>query len=215
MKPLSFSGFSITAVLLSGIILLLFYLSPNTYTITKPFPLPSKEELYQLSGDAFTAACTIPEQTARKMSTAALLETYLNHAKPFIFFGVTYYGEAFKSFRQRGCFGLEELMEREDLIQTLISRYRKLPLLSKPIEPPFTEEMEEIAYEAGGKLWLLDVLCAQLELNSGGRQERRLLAMIEEKNAQRALNHPLYGGPNMYEWTTQQDLMRGYLMLPR
>ena len=195
------------------------HLSSGTlkYPITKPyvFPVvPNTPEWVALETNLDKIdACAIPEEITSKMTTEALLETYLTHPMSFIIMAFDSYRAGFELLKTQYHFGLDDLMKREDLCEVVLKRYKKIELYKGSVDETLTYEEKLIAYKEGydnaDAMMLLELLAAQIDFTDCPKHQEKLEKLIFKKNADKE-KYDFYEKKQWmvtYEWALQKERM--------
>lgn len=190
------------------------YWASKGYTVTLAYTypvLPGTPEWKALA-DVIERreACSVPGELVAKMTTEALLETYLNYPLVSEIFFFNFYSGGFVSLQQHHQFGLNELMQREDLLKVVYERYHAIPIYWGKI--PEGVDWEELwlrkEYIDNKHMQYLEVLIAQLDLTGNGVYQSKLRKELYKKDLARKGNVAFYGSrQSTYEWTLYQDAM--------
>ena len=185
------------------------YDNPSPYTITKPFVFPELADT--MSDREKIAAHSIAPEIVSQMTTDALLETFLtypNFQYPFGYISV-FYREWLALYEKAPDFGLSELMKREDLAESILKRYRHIPIYKGDIPTDLTwigymfgDEMSDAYKTIFGnvdKINRLELLAGLMDLTGDDKVTVNLLKEIEKKTEKRAkYDNGLGGAPDNY-----------------
>lgn len=190
------------------------YWGSKGYTVTQAYTypvLPGTPE-WKALGDviAMREACSVPDELVAKMTTEALLETYLTYPFTSDIRAFNFYSGGFVSLQHHHQFGLNELMQREDLLKVVYERYHAIPIYRGKI--PEGVDWEELwlrkEFIDNDHMQYLEVLIAQLDLTGNGVYQSKLRKELYKKDLARKANSIFYGSqPSTYEWTLYQDAM--------
>lgn len=193
----------IFAALLLAVILPMRTQLPQPYTIFTPYAypvVPGTSEWGALRGHVpKMRACYVPDELVGQMSTDALLETFLTHPLADELFLHDSYHNGFLFLKDAYHIGLAELMEREDLDEAVLKKYREIPICT--VEPP--DDMSvDLLYQTYQKefddIWridLLEVIAAEID---DDHRSIALMNAILDSYAARAKN------PRIYQKYTQE-----------
>ena len=187
----------------------------SRYTIDEPyeFPVLTSEDYSKFNrNEERHSALSVPDEIVEQMTTRALLETYLDYPE-LISYGLhTFYSDGFNMMRHVHSFGLDELMEREDLYEMVYKRYRETEIYKGPVDKyPAREDRREKykkQYEDAYDMAHLELLISQMDLEDGSWKKWRIERLIEKKTEERLENPDFYDGRpfvGMYEWVLFQD----------
>lgn len=178
-----------------------FYSGLVQYPIFWAYQFPSEAELEKLHFEEKVELCAVPEETISKMTTDALLETYLDYPNInfFRFFSHTFfYSDWFEDLKTNHYFGMAELMEREDLCKSILKRYKGIQLYKKPIDQNLSWEKQLALYpkelQGAIDMFFLELLAAQYDLNDGDRVKETLRKTIEKRVEEKS-NYDAYSMP--------------------
>lgn len=179
-------------------------LENEEYTVFTPYEYPivlGTEEWAALRNNARKIdACRVPDELIEKMSTDALLETYLTHPLAANIFAFNTYNGGFNTLKNEYHMGLDELLQREDLADAILKSYSKIDVCTNKVpdggaalEKFFNAHQEEV--DDMWRMSLLEVLAAEANLagpnqSSGNGSLKRLL---EEKYSEKMENADFYG----------------------
>lgn len=177
-----------------------YFVNDSMYTISEPYNypiMPGSDEWAALQTNIDKInACSIPDNIASNMTTDALLESFLNHPLAINIFTFDSYDAGFNVLKEYYHMGINELMSREDLSGAILNRYNNISVCENSVQA-LPQEMILNVYETEiSDMWemsLLEVLAAQLELNSANPQDILLLSAIEDKYHEKSNNINLYG----------------------
>lgn len=168
----------------------------DKYPVGTSYEFPSTEGLER---EEAQKALEIPQTEIEKMSTAALLETYLNYPLKMDMLLRNTYSSGFGLLQGRGI-GLDELMERDDLCSAVYSRYIQLyPTVMRKVEEG--SHIYDDATEDFMRLTCLEVLAAHMDLDFTDREDARLIREIERKDALYKESDTNFRGMSAYFWT--------------
>ena len=195
--------------------------STNQYPITKPYVYPSEEEIKKAwVYSEQIKVCSIPDEIIAQMSTDALLEAYLDY--PFINFWrfsthTFFYSDWFEDLKTNHHFGMAELMEREDVCESILKRYKSIKLYKKPIDQNLSwdERLARYPKEIQGAIdmFFLELLAAQFDLDDGDRVRETLRKTIEKKVAEKS-NYDAYIMPQATIYQRALDNERSKQNMP-
>lgn len=195
-------------VLFIGSMILQANLSP--YTITKPFIFPEATQTYQypeqrdrMTPEERLGAHILPDGVASQMTTAALLDTFLINNRIVDFSGQQFYHTRFEGLVESYRYGLNELMDRADLWNCVIQKYRSIKTYTNPFYRFLNEKTQEhiqdkIYDDYTDRIMLLELLAALI--NQPEHEDLRIKFEYEiEQRTLKELKHPnIYGGECYY-----------------
>lgn len=174
------------------------------YTVFTPYEYPivpeTPEWVALRSNVDKINACRVPDELIEKMSTDALLETYLTHPLATNIFAFNTYDAGFQALKDGYYMGLDELLQREDLGDAILRSYSntnvctdKVPNDDEALEEFFTVHEEEI--DDMWRMSLLEVLAAEADVASQKQTPRSssLESVMKEKYCKKLRNIDLYG----------------------
>lgn len=182
----------------------------NNYTITTPYEyptLPGTEEWSNLEDNlAKIEACAVPEELIPQMTTDALLETYLTHPMAVNVFAFDDYNTGFEILKGYYQVGLTELMQRADLQESMLKRYNQIEVYTGEADVE-----EEKAEEEYWTMQLVEVMAAQLNLNTRNSTAAALQNALHEKYLEKAKNTEYYGASTACYYRTlgRDNMQRG------
>ena len=167
--------------------------STNQYPITTPYVYPSEEEIKKAwVYSEQIKVCSIPDEIIAQMSTDALLEAYLDY--PLINFWLFtshtfFYSDWFEFLKTNHHFGMAELIEREDVCNSILKRYKGIQLYKGSVDDSLSLDELDTMYPKERQdsidLFFLELLAAQFDLNNGDKVKESLRKAIENKTQQK------------------------------
>lgn len=143
------------------------------------------------------AACAVPEELIPQMTTDALLETYLTHPMAVNLFAFDRTNDGFAILKDYYEFGLNELMKREDLAESMLKRYNQIEVYTAEkasmLRADEQELAEDKAFDDSLEMQLIEVAAAQLNLNTRSAANDALENALYEKYLAKSENQDFYG----------------------
>lgn len=181
-------------------------LEEKEYTVFTPYEYPIVPEApewlaLQTNIDKINA-CSVPDELIEKMSTDALLETFLTHPMATNIFAFSSYDDGFNFLKDNYHMGLNELLQREDLSDAILRSYSNIEVYTGnvPESEEATDQFLSIHEEEINDMWrmsLLEVLAAEANVAIQGTTSKNgvnaLEGLIEEKYYKKVENSSLYG----------------------
>ena len=174
------------------------------YTVFTPYEYPiepgtAEWATLQTNVDKINA-CRVPDELIEKMSTDALLETYLTHPMATNIFAFNTYDDGVNTLKDGYYMGLDELLQREDLGDAILRSYNEIDVCTDkvPEGDAAVEEFLDVHEEEIDDMWrmsLLEVLAAEANVAAQNQssRSRSLESAMEEKYSEKMENIELYG----------------------
>ena len=170
------------------------YTVTEPYNITQPYRFP---ELSQYAPDyQKEAARLVPDKISFNMTTDALLDTFL-HATNIFYFPVYQYNLTIQVLIEHRQYGLDVLIQREDLYDSLIKRYRTYKTYYNCFFRFYSAEKQQQIrdeqYDTNERFVdMIELLAAQIDYT--GREEDRLEfeAAIQKRREERLASRVFY-----------------------
>ena len=173
------------------------------YPIFWAYQFPSDAELERIEDhQQKIEACTVPDEIIAQMSTDALLETFLTY--PLMWNPVeqllsqTSFSFWFKTMKTDHHFGLEELAQREDLCESILRGYKRIPLYKGKLDQSLDYDQKRVAYKKAyddrDKMVYLELLAAVVDI-TGDEPAKVALREKFEQACKEKERYEVYGGP--------------------
>ena len=177
-------------------------LEPITmYTIDEPYQypiVPSMDEWAEFNSNIdMINACMVPQSIVQHMTTGALLETYLTHPLISNIFAYDNYSEAFEIMKNYYGFGLDELMQRADLAEVVLTRYNEIDVFEEEMNTTLSIDEQLEIYETqindSFTMMYIETLAANIDYDENNLSHIALQSAIEEKTNNKIENIEFYG----------------------
>lgn len=189
------------------------------YPIFWAYQFPSEAELEKIEDyEDKVQACAIPQKTIDKMTTGALLQSFLNYPlaqNPLdLLTSNTAYHFWLENLKTQHQVGVDALLAREDLCNAILKCYRKIPLYKNSIDEKLSWNDKKVLYANQYKnvehMVSLEVLSALMDIGGDGADQAALREELERKYNEKK-QYQFYDGPpytSIYFFAAQMEQNR-------
>lgn len=126
----------------------------------------------------YSIGLAVPNKVAKRMTTLALLETFLSYPEPLLYTSSQFVNDYIDTLKKFDNYGLNELMSREDIVDALLVKYNELEVYTgeyHELDGSYKQKLTE--YDAYRFMWI-EFLASQLNLE----ENSELVSAIKSKH---------------------------------